>query len=374
MGKEKILVTGGAGFVGSHIVDALIKIGYEVTAYDNLCSQVHGRSDMPPSYLNPEAEFIKADVRDRDKLSKALKGIDIIFHEAAVVGVGQSMYEIHRYTENNVQGTATLLDIIVNEKNKIRKVIIASSMSIYGEGAYQCRQCGVVYSNLRSQKQLQSRDWEHICINCGLTIKPIPTNEEKKTFPTSVYSITKRDQEDLCLTICRAYGIPCVALRYFNIYGPRQSISNPYTGVLAIFLSRIKNRKDLVVFEDGLQSRDFIHVSDVVKANLLSLKEEANYGIFNVGTGNATNLLEVISFLAGALNVKINLNPTNKYRQGDIRHCFADIAKIHNKLGFTPSIELKMGINDLCRWSDGQIAGDRLSSAIDELNRKSLIV
>jgi dTDP-L-rhamnose 4-epimerase len=370
----KVLVTGGAGFIGSHIVDALIKLGYEVTIYDNLYPQVHGHTDAPPSYLNPDAEFIKADMRDKDKLSKVLKGVDIIFHEAAVVGVGQSMYEIYRYVENNVQGTANLLDIIVNQKNKIQKIIVASSMSVYGEGTYQCKQCGVVYPNLRSHEQLQNRDWEQKCPKCSMSVKPIPTNEDKPIFPTSIYSITKRDQEDLCLTVCRAYRIPCVALRYFNIYGPRQSISNPYTGVLAIFLSRIKNKKPLVVFEDGLQTRDFIHVSDVVKANLLSLRDEANYEIFNVGTGKATNLLEIISFFTEVINIKIKPRLTNKYRQGDIRHCFADTSKIRDKLGFMPSLELKEGIKDLCRWAEGQAADDQLTRALGELNKKGLII
>jgi len=370
----RILVTGGAGFVGSHIVDSLVKLGHDVVIYDNLCSQVHGDVDTPPTYLNPDAEFIKADMRDKDKLSQALKGIDVVFHEAAVVGVGQSMYEIHRYAENNVLGTANLLDIIVNGKNKIRKLIVASSMSIYGEGAYQCKKCSVVYPSLRSLEQLQSRHWEQVCPKCAMTVNPIPTNEEKPIFPTSIYSITKRDQEDSCLTVCRAYRIPCVALRYFNIYGPRQSISNPYTGVLAIFMSRLKNNNPLVVFEDGLQTRDFIHVSDIVKANLLSLKEEADYEMFNVGTGKANNLLEIISFFSETLNIKIDPQPTKKYRQGDIRHCFADISKIQAKLGFSPSMGLKEGIKDLCGWAQNQSADDQVSRAMGELDKKGLII
>ena len=370
----KVLVTGGAGFVGSHIVDSLVKLGYEVRIYDNLCPQVHGDIDKPPAYLNPEAEFIKADMRDKDRLSQALKGVDIIFHEAAVVGVGQSMYEIRRYVENNVHGTANLLDIVVNHKNKIQKIIVASSMSIYGEGAYRCRQCGVVCPGLRSHEQLLNRDWEQRCPKCGISVEPIPTNEDKTIFPTSVYSITKRDQEDLCLTVCRAYRIPCVALRYFNIYGPRQSVSNPYTGVLAIFLSRLKNNKSLVIFEDGLQTRDFIHVSDVVKANMLSLRDEANYEIFNVGTGKAASLLEIIALLTEAFNIEIEPRPANKYRQGDIRHCFADISKIQGKLGFKPSLELKEGIKDLCGWAESQVADDRLKRALSELDGKGLII
>ncbi len=369
----KILVTGGAGFVGSHIVDALVTLGQDVRIYDNFCPQVHGPEQKPPDYLNPNAEFIKGDMRDRESLSKALKDIEVVFHEAAVVGVGQSMYEIDRYVDNNVKGTALLLDIIANAKNKIKKVVVASSMSIYGEGAYQCKSCGIVYPTLRSLEQLKTRDWEQKCPKCGQSVEPKPTNEDKPVFPTSVYSVTKRDQEDLCLTTCRAYSIPCVALRYFNIYGPRQSISNPYTGVMAIFLSRLKNRKAPVVFEDGMQTRDFIHVSDIVKANLLALKSEADYGIFNVGTGKATNLLEIVSLLAETLKVKIEPQLALKYRQGDIRHCYADISRLKDKLGFVPSYELKDGIKDLCGWGKDQVADDRLTSALDELDKKGLI-
>jgi len=368
----KILVTGGAGFIGSHIVDALAE-KHEVNVLDNIEPQVHTKK---PNYLNSEVEYLFDDVRDESVLAKAIEGVEVIFHEAAAVGIGQSMYQIEKYTGTNTMATAKLLDILVNEEHEVKKLIVASSMSIYGEGAYECEDCGVVYPSLRSENQLKRKAWEMECQNCGKIVKPIPTSEGKPLCPTSIYAITKRDQEEMCLTIGRAYGIPIVALRYFNVYGPRQSLNNPYTGVCAIFSSRIKNNNPPLIFEDGLQSRDFISVYDIVEANILAMKStSADYEVFNVGTGKATNILEVAEILTKLYNNNKDLKPeiANKYRAGDIRHCFADISKIKNKLGFKPKIDLEEGMEKLVEWGERQKSFDRLDKAHQELVERNLI-
>jgi len=372
--SKKVLVTGGAGFIGSHLVDRLVDLGSEVRAFDSLEPQVHGSSQTIPKYLNEECEFIKGDMRNRKQLKEALGEIEVIFHQAAVVGVGQSMYQVHKYIEANTLGTAGLLDILVNEKHNVEKLIIASSMSVYGEGKYQCDSCGEVYPKLRSLEQLKRRKWEMRCPLCDKSVEGIPTPEEKPLYPTSVYAISKRDQEEICLTVGRAYDIPTVALRYFNVYGPRQALSNPYTGVAAIFSARIKNRHNPIIFEDGLQSRDFIHVRDIVQANILAMeKEEANFEVFNVGTGRKLSVLDIANILIKKLG-KDEFRPeiVSKYREGDIRHCYADISKIKEKLGYEPGVKYEDGILDLVDWVKGEEAVDRFEDSQRELERKGL--
>lgn len=366
----KILVTGGMGFVGSHLVDALVKKGHSVIVFDNLEKQVH--QGKKPDYLNPHAENIIGDVRERGALKKVILDSDIIFHQAAAVGVGQSMYKIADYIHTNDLGTANLLDIIINEKNKIRKIIVASSMSIYGEGAYNCLKCGRVYPLPRPDAQLKGKDWQMHCSFCSAVVKPVPTKEDKPLVPTSVYAFSKRHQEELCLLVGRTYKIPTVALRYFNIYGPRQALSNPYTGICAIFSARIKNNHPPLIYEDGLQTRDFIPVSDIVKANILAMDEpRADYRAFNVGTGRATSVLEVAKTLINLHNQDIQPEIINKYRAGDIRDCFADISSI-KKLGFCPSVNFAEGMRDLASWSRSVKAEDRVESAIRELEERGL--
>jgi len=372
--SKKILVTGGAGFIGSHLVDRLVELGHKVRVFDNLEPQVHGDKQEVPNYLNKECEFIKGDIRDRKELKKALKGMEVIFHEAAMVGVAQSMYEIYDYIEANTLGTAALLDILANEKNSVEKLIVASSMSIYGEGKYSCKNCGNVSPKLRSLEQLRKKDWEMRCPTCKEPLTPLPTNEDKLLYPTSVYAISKRDQEEMCLNIGRAYKIPTVALRYFNVYGPRQALSNPYTGVAAIFSARIKNHHNPIVFEDGLQSRDFTSVIDIVQANILAMeKEEANFEVFNVGTGRKLTILDIANILIKKLG-KDELHPeiVNKYREGDIRHCYADISKIKEKLGYKPEVKFEEGISKLIDWADKQKAVDRFEKSKKELEEKRL--
>jgi len=378
----KILITGGAGFIGSHIADALIKQGHAVRLYDNLTPQVHTQI---PEYLNKEAEFIEGDIRNRDELAKAVKDMEVIFHEAAAVGVAQSMYQIHKYTDVNALGTANLLDILANEKHRVQKLIVAASMSEYGEGAYRCEDCGIVYPKQRKVEALQQRQWEMSCPNCSKPAKPVATNENKPLQPTSIYAISKQIQEQMCLCVGEAYNIPVVALRYFNVYGTRQSLNNPYTGVMAIFSSRILNNNPPLIFEDGLQTRDFVHVSDIVQANLLAMNSDlsacehaqagkANGQIFNVGTGQAVTILEIAELLISAMQSDLKPEIVNKFRVGDIRHCFADISKIRETLGFEPKVSLNDGIKELVDWVKEQAAVDEFEKAERELENRSLTI
>ena len=369
----KILVTGGAGFIGSHITDALIERGHSVRIYDNLTPQVHTQQQIP-EYLNEEAEFIAADIRDRDALIKAMADVEVIFHEASAVGVGQSMYQIHTYTDVNALGTANLLDILANEKHEVRKLIIAASMSEYGEGAYKCEDCGIVYPTHREPEQLRQKQWEMTCSNCSRTVVPVATGEDKPLYPTSIYAISKQIQEQMCLCTGQAYGIPVVALRYFNIYGTRQSLSNPYTGVMAIFSSRILNNNPPLIFEDGLQSRDFVHVSDVVQANLLAMdSDKADGQIFNVGTGQPTTILGIAEELISTMRSDLKPEIAGKFRTGDIRHCFADISKIRDVLGYEPAVTLDSGIRELVEWGKEQEAVDRFEMASRELEDRGMV-
>ena len=372
---EKILVTGGAGFIGSFLVDALVERGHEVRIYDALVPQVHGPDQALPAYVNPGAECIRGDVRDRDSLGKALAGVDVVFHLAAAVGVGQSMYQIQYYTDVNTLGGAVLLDLLANTKHQVRKMLVASSMSIYGEGKYECGECGVVYPRLRSEAQLKARDWEMKCPHCGRDVHMLPTDEEKPLYPTSIYAITKRDHEEMFLSTGLAYGLPAVALRFFNTYGPRQALSNPYTGVAAIFSGRLLNHQPPIIYEDGRQSRDFTHVSDIVQGLLLAMdKPEADNQVFNLGTGVPTSIGEVADLLCQHL-VAGELEPQilNQFRAGDIRHCYADLTKARRLLGFEPRISFQEGLGDLLAWVKEQTAVDRFAQVEQELAAKSLV-
>ncbi|HPG29857.1 MAG TPA: SDR family NAD(P)-dependent oxidoreductase [bacterium] len=371
----KVLVTGGAGFIGSHIVDLLIEKGHNVTIYDNLDPQIHGAKREIPAYLNKSAEFIFGDVRDKEKLYEAVKNAEIIFHKAAAVGVGQSMYQIEHYVDVNTRGTAVLLDILVNKKNKVKKLIVAASMSSYGEGLYNCKKCGKVFPEIRTEKQLKEKKFELFCGGCGAELQPLPTDEEKSRDSVSIYAITKKDQEDMCLNIGNAYKIPTVALRYFNVYGQRQSVSNPYTGVVAIFASRLLNNNPPIIYEDGLQTRDFINVKDIAIANLLAMeKSEADNQYFNVGSGSPITVKNIAEQLALTLGKNIKPELVNKYRIGDVRHCFADINKIQKALGFSPSVNFDSGMKELCDWLKSQNAVDKVEDAQQELADKGLIV
>jgi dTDP-L-rhamnose 4-epimerase len=370
--KLNILVTGGAGFIGSHLVDALVAGGHNVRVLDLLVSQVH--TSGKPKYLNPSAEFIHGDVCDPQVVQRAIEDVDAIFHLAAEVGVGQSMYEIQRYVRANDLGTAVLLENLIERKDRIRKLVVASSMSIYGEGAYTCASCGEVYPQLRPPTQLLDRRWDMECPTCGAQLTPSGTREDKPLFPTSIYAVTKQDQEQFCLVFGRAYGIPTVALRFFNVYGPRQALSNPYTGVCAIFSARLLNNQRPWIFEDGEQTRDFVHVSDIVQANLLALESNgADYHAVNVGTGVATSVRQVSRLLAEGLGKDLEPEIVSKYREGDIRHCVADISRARALLGYEPRVSLAQGIPELLKWVGAQEAEDQVGRATTELETRQLV-
>lgn len=370
--EKKILVTGGAGFVGSHLVDALLAAGHSVRVLDNLMPQVHGHS--VPDYLCPEAELILGDMRDPAAVRCAMDGTEVIFHMAAAVGVGQSMYEIARYMEINTQGTAVLLQEILHRKSRVQKLVLASSMSIYGEGKYLCGECGGVAPPLRAGAQLKEKMWEVRCPDCCKVLTPVPTDESKPLQCSSIYALSKKAQEEMCLLFSRTYGLPVVALRYFNIYGPRQALSNPYTGVAAIFASRLLNGNPPLVFEDGRQMRDFVSVRDVVQANLLAMEGNGADGrALNIGSGEPVSIRAVAEVLAGALDRGIAPALTGKHRLGDIRHCFADISAARSLLGFRPQVRFTDGMKDLALWLRGQQPQDRADEAAAQLSKFGLV-
>lgn len=369
----RVLVTGGAGFIGSHLVDELLARGHDVRILDALVSQVHGENAAWPSWLPQGIEKMRGDVRDPVVWKEALQGIEIVYHLAAEVGVGQSMYEITRYVEANTMGTAHLLELLTRGEHTVQKLVVASSMSIYGEGAYQKMDGQLVYPKDRSLANLANRQWEMVLPGSNELLFPIPTSEDKPLHPTSIYAISKRDQEEMCLAIGQAYNLPTTALRFFNVYGSRQALSNPYTGVAAIFSSRLLNGKPPLIFEDGLQSRDFVHVRDIVQALVLAMEcEQANYEAINVGTGRSISIMKVAETLIDELNLEIEPAAVHKFRAGDIRHCFADISKAERLLGYRPQVAFEAGMGDLIEWLGEQSAEDKVDSATAELAARGL--
>lgn len=366
IGRKKILITGGAGFVGSHLADALLAKGHKVRIFDNLTPQVHGGS--VPSYLPIDIEVVQGDMRDPKAVRRAVADVEVIFHLAAAVGVGQSMYQIADYMACNIQGTANLLQALLDAETHVEKLVVASSMSIYGEGQYLCANCGDVAPRQRPSEQLLRKSWEVLCPKCDAELTPLSTTEAKPLQCTSVYALSKKDQEELCLLFGRTYGLPVVALRYFNIYGTRQALSNPYTGVAAIFASRLLNGRAPLVFEDGRQMRDFVSVHDVVAANLRAMEsEQANGLALNIGSGMPISIREVATTLGAALNVNIPCEITGKYRAGDIRHCFGDISRARELLGYEPKVSFESGIAELAQWLLEQTAEDKAEDMVAEL-------
>lgn len=371
-----VLITGGAGFVGSHLADELLSHGYRVRALDNLSPQVHGTAAKRPSYLDPDVELMTGDVRDPSAVRKALQGIDAVYHLAASVGVGQSMYEISQYTSVNNLGTAVLLETIVkNARTKVERLIVASSMSLYGEGLYRNSSGETVVALQRTQEQLRAADWEPRGLD-DQRLAPVATPEWKTPDLVSVYALSKYDQERLCLMIGAAYGLQTVALRFFNIYGPRQALSNPYTGVLAIFASRLLNGKPPLIFEDGCQLRDFVNVADIKRACRLALEvPKASGGVFNIGSGSRYSIREIAEQMGRVLGYQ-GLQPriTGQSRFGDIRHCFADIRRAREVLGYKPVVSLPEGISELASWLEGRTPEDRVAEACSELSARGLTV
>lgn len=371
--SKQVLITGGAGFIGSHLANELINKGYKVKILDNLLPQVHGRDASRPDYLNREAELLEGDVRDATAVRQALSGVDVVYHFAARVGVGQSMYEIQEYTDVNNTGTATLLEALI--ENPVEKLVVASSMSIYGEGMYQDTDGKKQEVACRSKEQLKEGIWELQNTN-GEKLQAVATPEEKTPTLASVYALSKYDQERMCLMVGSAYNIPTVALRFFNVYGPHQALSNPYTGVLAIFASRFLNNKAPLIFEDGKQQRDFVSVYDIARACRLAMETpEASGEVFNIGSGHSYTILEIAEKMARVMG-KEELKPeiTGKYRVGDIRHCFADISKAREILGFAPTYQLEEGMQELADWLHDQIAEDKVGEAKNELEARGLTV
>jgi dTDP-L-rhamnose 4-epimerase len=372
---KTILITGGAGFIGSHVADELLARGYRVRALDNLSPQVHGDGVRRPEYLDADVELVIGDVRDASTVLHALEGVSGVFHFAAAVGVGQSMYEIARYTAVNNLGTAVLLEALI--EHPVDRLVIASSMSLYGEGLYRAPDGALVEGAERSIEQLRAGAWE-LRDAAGRPLAPVPTPETKVPAIASVYALSKYDQERLALLTGRAYKIPTVALRFFNVYGPRQCLSNPYTGVLAIFASRLLNDRAPRIFEDGSQRRDFVSVYDVARACRLALEAPAkdiDGAVFNVGSGRAVTVSELAERLA-CLVRRAYIDPeiTGTYRMGDIRHCFADISRARQVLKFEPQVTLDDGLEELAKWLSGRAAADRVLEAAAELSARGLTV
>jgi len=371
MTSKRVLVTGGAGFVGSHTVDALLHAGHSVRVFDNLTEQVHPQG--LPEYLAKDVEFQRGDIRDLEAVQKAIEGIDVIYHLAAAVGVGQSMYEIARYMEINTQGTANLLQALLDQKLNFEKLIVASSMSIYGEGQYRCEEHGTMAPEPRPTQQLRDKDWEVQCPRCGHALVPVATAEDKPLQCTSVYALSKKDQEEMTLLFGRTYDVPVIALRYFNIFGTRQALSNPYTGVAAIFGSRLLNNNAPMIFEDGRQLRDFVSVQDIVRANLLAMERpEANGMSLNIGSGQPITIRDVASVMSQELERKVPQEITGKYRAGDIRHCYANISCAREVLGYEPRFGFRDGVAELVEWLRSQTAVDRVQEASQQLSSYGL--
>jgi dTDP-L-rhamnose 4-epimerase len=373
---SKILITGGAGFIGSNLSLALTSRGHEVVVLDNLSPQIHGEIPEHSVLLNSiidQVLFIRGSITDVALLQQALIGVDVVVHFAAETGTGQSMYEIQRYVDVNIGGTAKLLDVLVNQPHQVKKVVIASSRSIYGEGKYYSQKHGIVFPGHRNDHDLQQGKFEVSYMDDG-DLELLATSEDSKIHPSSVYGITKQNQEQMIMTVCPTIGIAPVAFRYQNVYGPGQSLSNPYTGILSIFSTQIRNKKPINIFEDGLESRDFVFIDDVVNATVLGIEEEeANGQIFNVGSGVATSVLKVAQTLVTKLGIDVDLNTTGNYRLGDIRHNFADLTHIKNKLGFEPKHNFDSGISAFTNWvTQQEVKTSNYEQSINEMKARGL--
>ncbi len=375
---KHVLITGGAGFIGSNVARKLIEKGYEVTVLDNLSPQIHGEKPeiTSPLYISirDKVNFINGSVTSFDCWKQAIEGVDAIVHLAAETGTGQSMYEIQKYTEVNIGGTSLMLDILTNTEHSVKKVVVAASRAIYGEGRYYSKECGYIYPTARTEKDMSSGDFECKFPGCNEPLTLVGTTEDSKIHPTSVYGITKQVQEQLVMCVCPTIGIAPVAFRYQNVYGPGQSLSNPYTGILSIFSTRIKNENPINIFEDGRESRDFVYIEDVVDATILGLeKEEANGHTFNVGTGVAIDVLTVANTLIGKYGINVPLKISGNYRLGDIRHNYADITLAQRILGFEPKWNFNDGISEFVKWVNKQsICSDKYLLSIEEMKSRGL--
>lgn len=374
-----ILITGGAGFIGSNLALALFRRKHKVRILDNLSKQIHGEdSKTSPLYqsIKGKVDFIYGDVRDQDIWPSVLNNIDVVVHLAAETGTGQSMYEINRYIDVNIAGTAGLLDYITNKKNDIKKIIVASSRAIYGEGKYDCEKHGIIFPLAREPKDMDAENFEVKCLYCNMNVSVLPTDEESKIHPTSVYGITKQMQEELILTCCSSLKIPAISFRYQNVYGPGQSLNNPYTGILSIFSTLLMNNQKINIFEDGKESRDFVYIDDVVNATIAGIENDFGGCMnINVGTGVATSVLVVAETLKKLYNSKSDIYISGNYRLGDIRHNNADITLLKEKLKFQPKMHFEDGIEVFVEWVKLQRRGDTNSyyeKSLQEMKEKGL--
>lgn len=379
MSKRKVLITGGAGFIGSNLSLYLLQNGYEVTVLDNLSEQIHGADAEATSPLyqsiKDKVRFIKGTVTSVEDWEQAIADNEVIVHLAAETGTGQSMYQVSKYVDVNIGGTGIMLDILANNKTQVKKVVIASSRAIYGEGKYLSKELGVVYPAHRTAALMDAGNFEVTYPGATTPLQIMATDEESKIHPSSVYGITKQNQEQMVMTVCSSIGIAPVAFRYQNVYGPGQSLTNPYTGILSIFSTLIKNKKPINIFEDGKESRDFVFIDDVVHATFLGIdRDEANGQVFNVGTGVATTVDEVASLLVEYYNIQVPLQVSGNYRLGDIRHNFADISKIEKLLGFKPLVDFKTGLKRFTEWVNAQeVQSSRYEESISEMRSKGLL-
>lgn len=375
---RKVLITGGAGFIGSNVALRLLDKGYEVTVLDSLSPQIHGDNPEKTSPLyqsiKDKVRFIKGTVTSREDWNKVLEDQDAVIHLAAETGTGQSMYEIEKYVNTNIGGTALLLDILTNTKHHVKRVLVAESRAIYGEGKYFCEKCGEVYPSDRKDEDMANGDFECHCSKCGKILKLVPTTEDSEIHPSSVYGITKEVQGQLVHLLCPAIGVESVSFRYQNVYGPGQSLTNPYTGILSIFSTRIKNHNPINIFEDGMESRDFVYIDDVVDATIKGLETpEANGHVFNVGTGIATDVLTVAKTLCEKYGIEVPITVSGNYRLGDIRHNYADITLARKILKFEPKWSFSDGIAQFANWVNQQeIQEDKYEASIEEMKRKGL--
>lgn len=369
----RILITGGAGFIGSHTADALISEGHNVRVFDVLDRQIHAGATDFPGYINKDAECIHGDVRDTSQLTKALQGVDAVYHFAAMTGVGQSMYDIRDYVDTNVTGTATLLESIVKNNIQLQALVLASSRAVYGEGTHACPDHGSVYPLPRRREDMELGKFDVFCPQCGSVMSAVPTGEDRPLHPLSVYAITKLQQEELCSYAAKTFGLPVKILRYFNVYGSRQSLKNPYTGVVSIFFSRIVGGQPVYLYENGLPGRDFVHISDVVQANLLALNAAVEPGTcINVGAGSEHSIAQIAESLGRACGNIPDLQDRGEFRVGDIHSCYADLSRARDLLGYGPKVSLEEGMQEFASWAREQETADLYQQTVDELQRYNL--
>ena len=373
----KVLISGGAGFIGSNLALKLMDRGYEVVLLDNLSQQIHGENPEESYTYNlvrDKCELIVGDVTKFEDWRRALKSVDIVVHLAAETGTGQSMYEINKYVDVNIGGTAKLMEVITNEINQVKKVVVAAARAVYGEGKFQCEEHGIVYPESREDQDMSRGDFEVKCPICNQNVEMLPTDEESKLHPTSVYGHTKQSQEELCMIVGKSINLPVVAFRFQNVYGPGQSLKNPYTGILSIFSTRIKNGNDLNIFEDGLETRDFVYIEDITDSIILGIENDnANFQSFNVGSGEKIDVLTVANTLKEKYGSNVNINVSGNYRLGDIRHNLGDLTKIRTLLGYEPKVKFTEGISNFVDWVEKQnVESDNYEASIEEMKKKGL--